>query len=398
MRLRIYGAVIAGALAACGGEAATKDGTGDGFPGSGGTTGVAGQSGANAGAGVAGAAGVPGDAGGAGAVGGGPGDAGGAGANGLAGGPQVEPTLFVQRPGRPRLLVLDGVDLRWVLAPTEGNLDGPIESLDVGGGEVRTSVPAEAASASYSSLPSETFIYTAGRFGVGGLRRIPKAGGALETVLEDPEPSFDLAVLGDTAFRIRGGEHAETWLERIDLTTKAKTRVSVSSELDAYIGDFVTDGAALFYTMQAFGSESGLYRAPLDGGTQVLLAPGGDDVIALANDEIIRIRRGFQTGEGSFVVDAVPKAGGASRPLFASDLGGLGQPTLLGAYLYFIGLGTIGEPHKLLRAPLAGGQPSVVVEALCLPDTLTPSVVASATTLYVACTTEGVIRAITPPE
>lgn len=382
-------------LIGCGAQtAATSDRTADGFGGSGGVGAPAGTGGAAAGTGGTAAAGSSAQSGAAGSepIGGS------AGANGLAGGPQAEPTLVVQRPGLPRALVIDGDELRWVLAPTATEFDGPVESISMWGGEVRTTVPATPPTITFSSLPGEPFVYASARFPTGGLRRVPKAGGPIETVFDDPEPSFDLAVIGQLAFRVRGGEHAETWLERIDLATNARTRLSVAKQPDAYIGDFVTDGSALFYTMQAYGEESGLYRAPLDGDSQTLLASGSNDVIGLAGDEIIRIQRGFQVGGASFVVNAVPKSGGEPRPLFASDLGGLSRPTHLGAYVYFIGLGTINEPSKLVRAPLAGGQPSVVVEALCLPDVLTPGLVASATTLYVACATEGTIRAITPPD
>lgn len=395
VRPRLLGALaLASAVAVgCGAQTAdTADRTTDGFGGSGGAPGSAGAGGVASSLGGSAAAGAS-QAGAAGSDT----NSGSAGAHGLAGGPQAEPTLVVQRPGLPRALVIDGAELRWVLAATATEFEGPVESIALTGGEVTTTVPATPATATFSSLPGEPFVYTAARFPIGGLRRVPKTGGAIEILFEDPEPSFDLAVLGQVAFRVRGGEHAETWVERIDLPSNQRTRISTAEALDAYIGDFATDGSALFYTMQAFGKESGLYRAPLEGGSQQLLAPGSDDVIGLAGDEIIRIRRGFQVGGASFVVDAVPKTGGEPRPLFESDLGGLGRPTRLGDYVYFVGLGTINEPHKLVRAPLAGGPASLVVETLCPPDSFTPSLVASDTALYVACTTEGTIRAIVPP-
>ena len=329
MKLRFLALGAATAIAACGGDVVSTNTRG--------AEGVAGTStgGSNPGTSVAGSAGgnLLAGAGGTTSAGGSASSSAGAagvgGSLGLAGGPPAEAPLLITRPGRPHSLVVDGDELRWILAKAGGDFTGPVESIALAGGEVRTLFPAEPGMAAFSSLPNEPYVYASGWVGTGGIRRISKAGGSVEIVLEDPEPAFDLAVVNQVAYRVRGGEHSESWVERIDLVSGAATRVSQAEQLDAYIGDFHCDGTNLFWTMQAFGGESGLYRAPLDGGSQQMLTTGSDDDIGLGVDDVFRVRRGVEANGPSFLLDAIPKLGGALRSLSGLTAAGLGRSCAL---------------------------------------------------------------------
>jgi hypothetical protein len=378
-------------LIACGGDViATDTRQGDGSGGAGSRAGAGGNAtagqatgGNSAGAGGDGTAGSAGGSGGSGGLGGAPSSS-------------STVTVLATRPGRPRALALDGDVLRWVLGAAVDTFVGPVESFPLTTASVETTLPADPPTAFFSSLPSEPYVYASGWIGTGGIRRIPKAGGLVETVFVDPEPSFDLLVDKGLVYRIQGGQHGESWLERVELASGGVERVSVTTELDAYVGDLHYDGTDLFWSIEAYGGESGLYRASFGTTAQTYVAPGNADAFSLVGAEIVRVRRDGETSGNGYLAEALPKTGGSPRKLFTLTANALAAPASFATRLYFLSRATEDGPWRLLDGSLAGGEPRELLAALCPPDKWLPSLVAGPTALYVACPAEGTIKAVVP--
>lgn len=389
--LALAGALASGAYACGDADTPATDNRGGDTAGSGGTGGdTAGHAGASSG-----------------------GAAGGTDAAGAGGMPNEDPGFhvivetLVKRPGRPRSLQSSAGRLLWILAPADGSdAAGTVETLSLDSLTVRPWFESEPKMWSAAVAgPTDPFFAATGEAGGGLFQQAKSGNSASERVMSESGWALDLAVAKGSAYGVLAGDHNESWVQAADLSTGKTTRVSQAKEPDAYVGGLVVAGDDVYFSMEAFGAETGFYRIA-GGSTAATRLPGAPPAGArsfnVIGEELAYFEDDFGASEQRLLARSL--ADGSERLIATTktlDYISPPIPSTIGLW-FFVAAGSHapdgtrpwGIASLQVPSPATGGTLRTLAD-VCPSDAWLPGLVTVDSTLYVSCPSDGTIKRVT---
>lgn len=201
----------------------------------------------------------------------------------------------------------------------------------------------------------------------GSIRRVPKAGGAVETLASKQPNPFKIAVIGTNVYFTSLGEEGNPdnpngTVNRLDVTTG---QVTVLVEKQPLLGGLVVDTSNIYFSSGgALGTNvgAGVYKMPINGGplTQLSSIKPANAALVRGGDMLYGIA---DLNNGGGVIHAVSIFGGPLTKIVVDDYAVPSACAVNETTVFWTTLTSSGEVKS---APLGGGSISVLASGVLL--------------------------------